>query len=166
VLALGQLALDAPLRRRMGEAARVHAQAFDWPRVLQRYVALANDLAELRPVAGTASARAWPAWADPHARFGHFSTHTLADDAHVMPAEDAVPRLPTLLGLQMANYGFQPQGLTSDHVQAMLVAAQAAASSGSGAAQVGTLVQRSGLPPALARRAVMWLWKFALVRVV
>lgn len=42
--ALERLVADSALRRRMGQAGRIHAQQFDWPAVVQRTVKLVEEI--------------------------------------------------------------------------------------------------------------------------
>ncbi len=91
--ALARLVESAPLRRTMGDAGRRRArEVFDWPIVVEQYVALFAELAERR-AAGAASGgmRLNPLRADPFADFAALPTEVLTDDLVVECTERDLP---------------------------------------------------------------------------
>src|SRR5262249_44659701 len=101
--AIGRLASDPPLRVRMGAAARARArEVFDWPRVFERYLALVDDLNDLRRsypdfLSGEAP-RESPARPDPFARFARYAAQTIEDTTLVtlVPPTEGGPTIESL----------------------------------------------------------------------
>lgn len=85
--ALAELAADADLRRRMGEAARRRAmEVFDWARVAPRYVALMAELEAIRRAAPpTPPRRRHSARAEPFSTFAPFASATLSPATRLVP---------------------------------------------------------------------------------
>jgi starch synthase len=159
--ALGRLAADPALRAAMGASGMARARAtFDWPVILRRYVALADDLARIRTEAGPQAAEPWPTRADPFARFATFPTHTLSGNWLVAPRPDAEARLRDLRGLAMTNYAFDDVTLPAQTIVSLLEVLRR-----QGAQSVNALLGAAAVatPPGL--RCLMWLWKFDLVQV-
>jgi starch synthase len=158
-----QLALSPELRARMGEQGRRRAHSeFDWPVVLERYAALSQALSALRQQAAQGGQHtAWPQRADPFARFAHFASATLQGRWQVQLGPDAVRRFDILAGLSAANYGFDPVLLPKPMVQALL---QALATGGPHT--VDSLLQQQGGASEVRVRALMWLWKFDVIRLL
>lgn len=158
---VSQLAQNESLRQSMGAAGATHAQqVYDWPVVLQRYAELTEQLAILRQQSEQEPPRKWPQRADPFARFAHFSTTTLRGNWTVHTRADAMSRFQTLLSLNMANYGFDPKGMSQETALALLSAAEK-----NDSATVNTLLTVAGCPTPAGFQALMWLWKFDLVHI-
>lgn len=156
--AFQRLASDADLRKRMGAAAQLRSQQFDWPVILHRYADLARSLAEIRKGGMLNPAQPWPQRADPFHRFGHFPTTTLSGDWEIVAQPDAATRLQTLLALNMANYACHPQLLSQDAIIALLAVL------GKGTWHtVASVLTAAGQSTPAGCRALMWLWKFDLV---
>ena len=156
-----QLATQPELRARIGAAGLARAQSdFDWPVILQRYAALADDLARIRQAAGPQTPEPWAQRADPFARFGHFPSQTLAGNWRVSAQSDALARLRDLLGLAMANYAFDTTLLPRETIVALLTVLDK-----NGDQTVNALITSAGAATPVGVRCLMWLWKFDLVRI-
>ena len=155
------LASDADLRRRMGEAGRTRAVAeFDWPVILDRYCAFAAELGELRRAAATLRKRPaipFPIRPDPFVLFQSYPTHHVGDDWKIeaVPLDDR--GLDRFLGLHMARYVIDDQVLPEATLRA--VHSEAA----KGGRTVGSLLNSVGRTPA-SWKALMWLMKLDIVR--
>ncbi len=92
---LAALAMDADLRRRMGEAGRQRArEMFDWSIVYRRYQDLWLELDRLRaapPASAAQGPRAAPARLDPFLTFGHYPTRPITATTRVSARADASP---------------------------------------------------------------------------
>jgi len=167
-----QLASNPELRRQMGEAGRRRALAdYDWPVILLRYEALANELKEIREAASglsmTTSAQALPQRGDPFHRFAHYPTAVLQGHWRVALVSDAQARLSNLLSLSMLNYAFAADSMDAALVERLLGSIGTSGSGGSGGTRTGANVQAvlaaAGCSTPVGVRALMWLWKFGLV---
>jgi starch synthase len=156
------LASQPELRVRMGAAGLARAtQDFDWPVILHRYALLADELNKIRLDAGPQAPEPWVQRADPFARFGHFSTHTLAGNSMVLAQPSAQARLGDLRSLAMANYAFEASLLPPETIAALLSLLDK-----SGSQTVNELLVAAGVATPVGVRCLMWLWKFDLVQVV
>jgi starch synthase len=156
------LALDIDKRRAMGASGLARArEVFDWPVILGRYVDLAEELGRIRAAAGVQMAEPWPTRTDPFARFAHFSTQTLGGNWQVRPQPDAAGRLRDLLGLSMTNYAFNAALFPKEALAALLTVLEKQPSQ-----SVNELLTAAGMAMPPGVRALMWLWKFDLVRVM
>ena len=156
------LASQPELRERMGAAGLARAtKEFDWPVILQRYAQLADELNKIRLDAGAQAPEPWVQRADPFARFGHFSTHTLAGNSMVIAQPSAPARLSDLSSLAMANYAFEGTLLPPDTIVALLSLLDK-----SGSQTVNELLVAAGVATPVGVRCLMWLWKFDLLQVV
>ena len=161
VEALRLLATNPALRQSFGAAAQARAQSdFDWPVILQRYCELSSQLNEMRKRHEVVPAQPWPQRADPFHRFAHFSSATLGGNWRVTVQADAQARFQALLQLSVTNYGLDPKYLTRDALSAVL--SVAARPDG---ATVNAVLSAAGLGAPMGVKALMWLWKFDLVRV-
>ncbi len=159
--AFTRLALNPDLRARMGAAGLKRAQAeFDWPVILRRYAELAAALGEIRRSGPHDPAQPWPQRADPFARFAHFPTVTLGGNWIVQAQPQAGARLRELLGLAMAAYAFDPGLLPKESVAALLSVLEKQET-----LSVNAVLAAAGQANPAGLRALMWLWKFDLVRV-
>jgi starch synthase len=156
------LASQPELRARMGASGLARAtQDFDWPMILQRYALLADELNKIRLGAGPQASEPWVQRADPFARFGHFSTHTLAGNSMVLAQPSAQARLSDLRSLAMTNYAFEGTLLPPDTIVALLSLLDK-----SGSQTVNELLVAAGEATPVGVRCLMWLWKFDLLKVV
>jgi len=156
------LASQPELRASLGAAGLARAtQDFDWPVILKRYALLADELNKIRLDAGAQAPELWVQRADPFARFGHFSTHTLAGNSMVLAQPSAQARLSDLRSLAMANYAFEGTLLPPDTIVALLSLLDK-----SGSQTVNELLVAAGVATPVGVRCLMWLWKFDLVQVV
>ena len=156
------LASQPALRASMGASGLARAtQDFDWPVILQRYAQLADELNKIRLDAGPQASEPWVQRADPFARFGHFSTHTLAGNSMVLAQPSAQARLSDLRSLAMANYAFEGSLLPPETIVALLSLLEK-----SGSQTVNELLVAAGAATPVGVRCLMWLWKFDLVQVV
>jgi glycosyltransferase involved in cell wall biosynthesis len=155
-----RLATDAALRQHMGAQGQARALAeYDWPVILRRYNALAQELAALRQAAGAQAPQRWLQRADPFARFAHFSSATVGGNWTVQALPDAQARMRQLLGLAMANYAQDNTLLSSETIGRLLSCAER------GEAQsVNQLLAAAGAQSPAGMRCLMWLAKFALLR--
>lgn len=158
--ALLALATQPALRQQMGEAGRRRAhEEFDWPAILPKYAQLADELALIRKAAGPQAAEPWPTRADPFARFAHFPTHTLGGAGKLVAQADASARMKTLMELTMANFAFHPVHTPRETAEQLLSALERA-----GEQSVNELLVACGHGTPAGLRALMWLWKFDLIR--
>ena len=156
------LASQPDLRARMGAAGLARAtRDFDWPVILQRYAQLAGELTKIRLAAGPQAPEPWVQRADPFARFGHFSSQTLAGNARVLAQPSAQARLSDLRSLTMANYAFEASLLPPETIIALLSLLEK-----NGSQTVNELLVAAGVATPVGVRCLMWLWKFDLVQVV
>ena len=156
------LASQPELRARMGAAGLARAtRDFDWPVILQRYAQLAGELTKIRLAAGPQAPEPWVQRADPFARFGHFSSQTLAGNARVLAQPSAQARLSDLRSLTMANYAFEASLLPPETIIALLSLLEK-----NGSQAVNELLVAAGVATPVGVRCLMWLWKFDLVQVV
>ena len=156
------LASQPELRASMGASGLARAtQDFDWPVILQRYAQLADELNKIRLEVGPRASEPWVQRADPFARFGHFSTHTLAGNSMVLAQPSAQARLSDLRSLAMANYAFEGTLLPPDTIVALLSLLDK-----SGSQTVNELLVAAGVATPVGVRCLMWLWKFDLLQVV
>ena len=155
------LASQPELRARMGAAGLARAtRDFDWPVILQRYAQLAGELTKIRLAAGPQAPEPWVQRADPFARFGHFSSQTLAGNARVLAQPSAQARLSDLRSLTMANYAFEASLLPPETIIALLSLLEK-----NGSQTVNDLLVAAGVATPVGVRCLMWLWKFDLVQV-
>ena len=155
------LASQPELRERMGAAGLARAtRDFDWPVILQRYAQLAGELTKIRLAAGPQAPEPWVQRADPFARFGHFSSQTLAGNARVLAQPSAQARLSDLRSLAMANYAFEASLLPPETIIALLSLLEK-----NGSQTVNDLLVAAGVATPVGVRCLMWLWKFDLVQV-
>ena len=155
------LASQPELRARMGAAGLARAtRDFDWPVILQRYAQLAGELTKIRLAAGPQASEPWVQRADPFARFGHFSSQTLAGNARVLAQPSAQARLSDLRSLTMANYAFEASLLPPETIIALLSLLEK-----NGSQTVNELLVAAGVATPVGVRCLMWLWKFDLVQV-
>ena len=155
------LASQPELRARMGAAGLARAtRDFDWPVILQRYAQLAGELTKIRLAAGPQAPEPWVQRADPFARFGHFSSQTLAGNARVLAQPSAQARLNDLRSLAMANYAFEASLLPPETIIALLSLLEK-----NGSQTVNELLVAAGVATPVGVRCLMWLWKFDLVQV-
>jgi len=155
------LASQPELRERMGAAGLARAtRDFDWPVILQRYAQLAGELTKIRLAAGPQAPEPWVQRADPFARFGHFSSQTLAGNARVLAQPSAQARLSDLRSLTMANYAFEASLLPPETIIALLSLLEK-----NGSQTVNELLVAAGVATPVGVRCLMWLWKFDLVQV-
>ena len=155
------LASQPELRERMGAAGLARAtRDFDWPVILQRYAQLAGELTKIRLAAGPQAPEPWVQRADPFARFGHFSSQTLAGNARVLAQPSAQARLSDLRSLTMANYAFEASLLPPETIIALLSLLEK-----NGSQTVNDLLVAAGVATPVGVRCLMWLWKFDLVQV-
>ncbi len=156
------LASQPELRARMGAAGLARAtRDFDWPVILQRYAQLAGELTKIRLAAGPQAPEPWVQRADPFARFGHFSSQTLAGNARELAQPSAQARLSDLRSLAMANYAFEASLLPPETIIALLSLLEK-----NGNQTVNELLVAAGVATPVGVRCLMWLWKFDLVQVV
>ena len=122
---------------------------------------LAEELGRIRVAARMQRAEPWPTRADPFARFAHFPTQTLGGNWQVRPQPDAAARLRDLLGLSMASYAFDAALLPKEALAALLTVLEKNPSP-----SVNELLTAAGLATPPGVRALMWLWKFDLIKVL
>ena len=153
------LASDPALRRRLGEAGRARAVGeYDWPAILDRYAALADELAVLRAAAPPVAQR-WPGRPDPFSLFGHYPTAAVGMDWRAGVRDPGGVALAQLLDLTVAQYGFDPQLLPRPAIEAVHHAL------GRGERTVGALLATLPGDRAANTAALMWLVKFGLAAV-
>jgi glycosyltransferase involved in cell wall biosynthesis len=153
------LASDEGLRLRLGASGRARALAdYDWPVILDRYGALANELAMLR-AAAPAVARHWPGRPDPFALFSHYSTAVVQPGWRVGARDPGGTALSALLDLRVAGYAFDPQLMPRETVKAVHHALAR------GECSVGDLLAAAPGDHAVNTAALMWLVKFGLAAV-
>lgn len=160
--ALDRLAGDPDLRRRMGQSGQQRARAdFDWSVVLRRYADLTVELKAIREHAQQSDNghhHRVPYRDDPFHRFRHFSTSQLQADWHFLPAQGNLDRLQAITELPIARFGFDqysfPASLPRDLLKALPPAG----------ARADEWLAAAGMKTEFGVRALMWLWKFGLIR--
>lgn len=160
--AYARLIASPALRRRMGDAGRARvAEQFDWAPVFRRYVALWEELAELRrstpPMPGEEARAARPDRPDPFELYRSFPTAAVAADTRIRlrpgakPADAAERR-------GLASVAFALAALPAERLSVEL-----AGTLGSEWRTVGALV---GAFPAVRHatliRALVWLCKVGI----
>ncbi|WP_396595207.1 glycosyltransferase family 4 protein [Brevundimonas sp. R86498] len=149
---------EAPaLRARLGQAGQMRAlKEFDWPVILDRYTALADDLGEIRRSVGATPRQAWPARPDPCDLFGTYPTHILSGRWTVTRSVDTVA-LDALLDLPFARFAIDPVTLPRETI----VELHAQVESGQ---TVKALLETHPAATPVKVRALMWLCKFGVLR--
>jgi glycosyltransferase involved in cell wall biosynthesis len=162
-----KLIRDPSLRRRMGMAGRLRAQAlFDWAVVVRAYEALWDEQeAERRRwlAAGRSDPRAGrgPAiYPRPEEAFGAHPTRMLEGGSLVEAAPGAAERLPLLLASSLTSY--LPETRSSD--AAVLGAILQACARPIRIAELDALLEARGVGRNPGRATVAWLLKYALLR--
>jgi starch synthase len=160
--ALKLLATNPSLRANMGASGRKRAQSeFDWPLIIARYSEFASELNAIRlEFEVNQPPKKWPQRADPFKRFAHFSTSTLSGHGQVHAQPEAHTRLQILQTLSMTNYAFDTNLLHSDSLAALLSFV-----SSKGPQSVSSLLEQTNLSTPMGIRALLWLWKFDVVRI-
>jgi glycosyltransferase involved in cell wall biosynthesis len=166
VEAVGALAVDPTLRRRMGEAGRRRArELYDWSVVYRQYQALWLDLQERRrAAAANAELRPWIAAAprvsaaglDPFDAFGHYPTVVIDADTRLSLMPGA---LATELTAALDHALFDGLSVPRRAVEAML------ARLGSSELTVAELARGLGIHVTVAGCSAGLLVKLGLVRV-
>jgi glycosyltransferase involved in cell wall biosynthesis len=157
---------DSPaLRAQMGAAGLKRVQEeFDWPVILRRYTALADELTTLRAAYNSNNAltekKAWPHRADPFQRFAHFPSQTLQGNWAVVAKPDSIAKFKELSQLSMASYAFDKNLLPPDNLLALLQ--HLSANSG---LTINALLSALNFATPLGVRSLLWLWKFDLIEV-
>ncbi|WP_426050889.1 glycosyltransferase family 4 protein [Brevundimonas sp. SL161] len=155
---IAALANDAGLRKTLGAAGAQRARAlFDWPVILDRYVDLAQNLADIRRAATSSAPEAWPLRPDPFALFADFPTHTLTATSKIQ-ARVALGGVEALLGLEIARYSLIDPVLTAEMILTVhrMIHQQ-------GEIDTQALIATSGLSHPQTVLALMWLAKLNLV---
>lgn len=160
------LASDRDLRKRMGaEGKRRASECFDWQVILDRYDDLALELQQIRQAeqirhaAKTSPGVSWPARADPFKRFSHFSSGPIQSSWVVGLSPGAVKRFELIASLSAANYGFDEQLLPKQIVETWFNQIAELEH-----IQLSNLITRMGGLTESSICALMWLWKFDLIR--
>lgn len=154
------LASNHSLRQQMGaEGQRRALEDFDWAVILDRYDDLARELRSIRQASKTTASGIWPARADPFRRFSHFSSGPIQSNWMVRLAPMAFERFDVITSLSAANYGFDqqilPKSLLVDWLKQI---------SQAGAIRIAELTVQAGGFSAASICALMWLWKFDVIR--
>ena len=161
--AFAKLIASPELRRRMGEAGRDRARTvFDWAVVFRQYLALWDELAEIRktapPQPGEKRTARRPDRPDPSSLFASFPTASLDDDTWVQidPAPTAdIATLRALASTSFAAAVLPP----AEAMTALLEAVRA-----QGALRFGDLAMACpALPRNVSVRAVLWLAKMGVL---
>jgi glycosyltransferase involved in cell wall biosynthesis len=164
--AIGALATNETLRRRMGQAGRQRARdVYDWSVVYRQYQALWRDLqerrsasradAELAPwIAG--APRMYPASLDPFEAFGHYPTFTIGADSRLSLVPAAVT---TELAAALDHGLFDGLTVPRRAVEAILGRLETAEQT------VAELARGLGIHVAMTARSAGLLVKLGLVRV-
>ena len=159
---LRKLATNPSLRAQMGVSGQHRAKTeFDWPIIIERYSDLAKNLNALRVEHQDKQVpQKWPQRADPFLRFAHFSSSTLSGKWRVHAQPEGHTQLQTLLSLSMTNYALDPNLLNTDSLSILLSHV-----STRGNLSVNELLAETNLSTPVGVRALLWLWKFDVVRV-
>ena len=163
--AVGELAGNADLRQRMGEAGRLRARdSYDWRVVIRAYEELWGELgsrrasaAECVPVAAGAAAN--PLCDDPFRLFAHYATATLTPEMRLSSAERGTPA-----GMRAVREHPLVALGCDQRVPAPLIEELLELASSAAPPSVGELLQRfSKVPPEVLQRTLVYLLKFDLV---
>lgn len=163
--AFSRLAVSPELRSRMGEAgSRRVTEKFEWSVVFRQYVALWDELAEIRraypPIPGEEIVARRPDRPDPFTLFQGFPTR-LAGEATLVSKAQNVSEADIAARRKMGSISHAAQFLPNDAVLARLMAAVPLATP----VAVRTIISgQSDLHPAAALRALLWLAKMGYVR--
>lgn len=155
------LAAEPDLRASLGHAGRSRAvAAFDWPVILDRYAALADELAELRRTGAASPAASaalpWPARPDPLDLFQSYPTRTVSPDWTVTRSVDETALL-QLLELTVTRFALDRETLPSEVIVGLHALAR-------GDQTVEALLAAHPADPVVKVRALMWLSKFGVLR--
>jgi glycosyltransferase involved in cell wall biosynthesis len=164
--AVGALAANATLRRRMGEAGRQRArELYDWSVVYRQYQALWLDLQERRSASHTdtepapwiaGAPRASAANLDPFEAFGHYPTFTIGADTRLSLGPNAMA---SELAAALDHALFDGLTVPRHAVEAMLARLETAGQT------VAELARGLGIHVAVVARSAGLLIKLGLVRV-
>ena len=116
--AFERLVEDAPLRKRMGQAAREHAaRTLDWSAVIPQYQALADDLSDRRAAAAPALPAPNPLQLDAFALYAGYPSGTIGPEDVVTlngtPGPDIHARMDALSGRDLyRRHVIKPEHLT------------------------------------------------------
>jgi len=165
--ALARLLGDAPLRLRMGAAGRRRAmEHFAWPRIINLYEQLWNDLEAERsararagcggsPWRGSAGPAAYPA---PERTFAGYPTRRLADADRVAPAPGAGDTLDALLAMPLTHHAPGRRVTDPGLVRAALALAPCPID------DFDRFWSQSGIDHGVGRATLAWMLKYDLVR--
>jgi hypothetical protein len=160
-----QLAEDAALRRKFGDAGHKHAAAsFDWGVVIKAYQSLWMEMAETRKKADEnappkTGRPARPLRDDPFALFESYPTASIGGTTIVEPVPGADARqIQAFKGSPLAN--LMPSLILPDAGLAQLV--ERARRNRATVEELG--VEQHGVPAGTLRRSLGWLAKNGLVR--
>jgi alpha-maltose-1-phosphate synthase len=161
--ALRQLAGDADLRRRLGEAGRRRArETYDWSHVVPQYEALWDELALLRRSAGEPAAGILPAQRDPAERFACYASRQLDGQTQFIIGDGASDvDLLTVLALAIADFpgSFHP---SREILQAVIATIRRTP-----AADLAAIAAALAPAPELEiRRALAFLLKLGMLRLM
>ena len=152
------LAQDRDLRRTLGATGQTRIlQHYDWPMILDRYVDLAETLAEIRRRAGPGRPQAWPVRPDPYRLFGDYATRTMTGSWRVEVQPARAKTIETYLELGVARYALDPVLLPRETIIGLLRAAERENHT------VESLLRGADAGQAVRTRALMWLYKLGLV---
>jgi hypothetical protein len=163
--AIGRLATDADLRRRMGAEAARHARTtYDWAAVIPLYRDLAAELADRRRSAAVstpplASGPLSPIEVDPFDLYRDYPTATLDPDETVQPGLAASDALLDLIDRISGRQLYRRAPLPRPLLQRVIAAVAKA-----GRTTPRALAAALGEPPAVIALAVLHLAKGDLVR--
>lgn len=159
--ALMKLATSPELRSTLGANGVERAvKEYDWQSILPRYVALADDLNRIRKEAKKQIPEPWVTRGDPFSQYAHFPTQTLQGVWTVTAQANSKSRIHELFELEMASFAFDEQVMPKGLLVAIMDVLEKQHSM-----QVNTLLGAAGAATQPGVRALMWLWKFDLIKI-
>lgn len=155
------LAESPDLRERLGSAGQARArESYDWPVILGRYVEMIEELGELRRAAGSPPPWPWPGRPDPYRLFADYPTRTLDDASMVVAHLKRGEAIETFLDLGVTGFVLDPDTFPRETIVELYreISTEARA--------VGHLIRGPAGPEPVKTRALMWLYKLGLVKLV
>jgi starch synthase len=160
---LKQILKDDDLRKEMGRNAQQRVREnYDWKVILRQYNELSDSLAEIRKSNETAQKNKEsisPIHADPYHRFASFPSTQLQGHWKVVAHKDIEKLIRELTALAVCNYG-----IGGDLIGEEAIWRISTVLTKQGQITVNELLYLAGMRTNQGVRALMWMWKFDLVK--
>jgi starch synthase len=153
-----QLASNKSMRIQMGISGQQRVlYSYDWPIILNSYLELTLELAEVRKFSDNSSSYS-PSRLDPFSRFSHFSTSTLNLNSIISPRQNILFYFHSIKNLSMANFG-----LDSDILPLEALDDTVSLINNHQEKNILFILSKSKYNSSITLRSIMWLLKFDLV---